>query len=166
MPTSIYLAVPLMILLGVAETAVLPHFSILGSTPQLVFMVALAWGLLFGIEEGTVWAFFAGISTDLFSITPVGISSFAFMGGITAVLWLQHALPKSRLLLPLLFALLATIISFITTLLLLRLFGIIDTFQSITVLPTTILINILTILPIYWLIYMIQRVMRPRRVKL
>lgn len=44
-----------MIVLGVVETAVLPHFPILGSTPQLALLVALAWGLLFGMEEGAVW---------------------------------------------------------------------------------------------------------------
>ena len=166
MPTSIYLAIPVMILLGVVETAVLPHFPIFGSTPQVAFMVALAWGLLYGIEEGAVWAFFAGVFTDIFSITPMGISSVAFMVGVTAVLWLQHALPKSRIFLPLLFAMLSTIISFLINLILLRLFGTVANFQGITVLPTTILINILTILPIYWLLYMINRIMRPRRVQM
>lgn len=166
MPTSIYLAVPLMILLGVVETAVLPHFPIFGSTPQLAFMVALAWGLLFGIEEGVVWAFFAGIFTDLYSITPVGVSSFVFMVGITAVLWAQQALPTSRVLIPLILAALVTIISFLLTLILLRLFGTIVNFQGINVLPTTILINVLTILPIYWLLYIINRTIRPRRVQI
>ncbi|WP_420640839.1 rod shape-determining protein MreD [Candidatus Leptofilum sp.] len=166
MPVSIYLAIPLMIVLGLVETAVLPHFPLFGSTPQLSFLVALSWGLLFGIEEGAVWAFFAGIFTDLFSITPMGVSSLAFMMGITAVLWLKYALPTSRILLPLLFAALATIITFLVGLTLLRLFGTVTNFQSIAVLPTTILINILTILPIYWLLYMINRIMRPRRVQM
>ncbi|GJM40981.1 MAG: hypothetical protein DHS20C20_12630 [Ardenticatenaceae bacterium] len=166
MPVSIYLAIPLMIVLGVVETAVLPHFPIFGSSPQLTLLVALAWGFLFGIEEGAVWAFFAGIFTDLFSITPMGVSSLAFMVGVTAVLWLQQALPTSRIFLSLLFTALATIISFVFALALLRLFGTITNFQSINGLPTTILINILAILPIYGLIYMINRVTRPRRVQL
>ncbi|WP_420628969.1 rod shape-determining protein MreD [Candidatus Leptofilum sp.] len=166
MTASIYLAIPLMILLSVVETAVLPHFPIFGNTPQLALLVALAWGLLFGIEEGAVWAFFAGIFTDLFSITPMGVSSLAFMVGVTAVLLLQYALPTSRILLPLLFAGLATAISFLAGLILLWLFGTITNFLSIGVLPTTILINILAILPIYWLLYMINRIIRPRRVQM
>jgi rod shape-determining protein MreD len=166
MTISIYLAIPVMIVLGLMETAVLPHFPILGTTPQLAFLVALAWGLLYGAEEGTVWAFFAGIFTDMYSITPMGMSSLAFMVGITAVLWAQQALPTSRVLLPLALAALATIISFLIEVVLLRLSGTITNFQSVNILPTLILINVLTILPIYWLLYMISRVIQPRRVQL
>ena len=166
MPTSIYLAIPVMIVLGVVETAVLPHFPILGSTPQLALLVALAWGLLYGMEEGAVWAFFAGIFTDMYSITPIGVSSFSFMVGITAVLWAQQALPTSRVLIPLALAALVTIISFIIDLLMLRLFGTITNFQSVIMLPTIILINVLAILPIYWLLYIINRTISPRRVQI
>lgn len=166
MTVSIYLAIPLMLVLGLVETAVLPHFPIFGHTPQLAFLVALVWGLLYGLEEGAVWAFFAGIFTDLFSITPVGVSSLAFMLGITAVIWAAQALPTSRVLLPLALAGLATVISFITELVLLRLFGTITNFQSITILPNILLLHILTILPLYWLLYIISRAARPRRVQL
>ena len=166
MSSSVYLAIPLMLVLGLVETAVLPHFPILGAMPQLAFLVALAWGLLYGIEEGAVWAFFAGVFTDFFSITPVGVSSLAFMVGITAVIWAKQALPKSRVLLPLALAGLATIISFILNIILLRLFGTVADFQSIAILPTMILINVLTILPVYWLFYFLDRMLRPRRVQL
>ena len=165
MSSSIYLAVPLMLFLGLVETAVLPHFPIFGSTPQLTFLFALSWGLMYGIEEGAVWAFFAGIFTDLFSITPVGVSSLAFMVGVTAVVWAKQALPTSRVLLPLALAGLATIISLVINIILLRLFGTITDFQSITILPTITLINVLTILPIYWLLFILDRVLRPRRVQ-
>ncbi|MCA9917157.1 MAG: rod shape-determining protein MreD [Anaerolineales bacterium] len=166
MTASIYLAIPLMIVLGVVETAVLPHFPVFGTTPQLALLVALAWGLLYGIEEGAVWAFFAGMFTDIFSITPVGISSMAFVVGITAVLWTKQAFPTSRVLMPLALAALATVISFLVNIVLLLLFGIIDNLQSISLLPTAILINVLAILPIYWLLYIIDRIVRPRRVQI
>ncbi len=166
MTASIYLAIPLMLVLSLVETAVLPHFPLFGVSPQLAFLVALAWGLLYGIEEGAVWAFFAGFFTDLFSITPVGVSSLSFMVGITAVIWATQALPTSRLLLPLALAGLATVISFIIEIVLLRLFGTIADFQSIAILPNILLVHVLTILPIYWLLYLIDRAMRPRRVQL
>ncbi len=166
MTVSIYLAIPLMLVLGLVETAVLPHFPIFGTTPQLAFLVALAWGLLYGVEEGAVWAFFAGVFTDLFSISPVGVSSLAFMVAITAVIWTTQALPTSRLLLPVALAGLATVISFIVEIVLLRLFGTIADFQSIIILPNILLLHILAILPIYWLFYLIDRTVRPRRVQL
>ena len=166
MSGSIYLSIPLMIILGLVQTAVLPHFPFFGSTPQLGLLVALAWGLLYGIEEGVVWAFFAGIFADLFSISPVGVSALAFMVGITAVLWITRALPASRVFMPLILAGLATIISYLVNILLLRLFGTIADFRSITTLPTLTLINVLAILPIYWLFFIINRAIRPRHVQL
>ena len=166
MSGSIYLAIPLMIVLGLVETAVLPHFPILSQTPQLALLFALAWGLLYGLEEGAIWAFFAGIFTDLFSITPVGVSSLAFMAGVTAVIWATQALPASRVFLPLALAGLTTVISYILSLVLLRLFGTITDFQSILILPTLLLINVLAILPVYWLLFIISRAVRPRQVQL
>ncbi len=166
MSGSIYLAIPLMLVLGLVQTAVLPHFPFLGSAPQLVLLVALSWGMLHGIEEGIVWAFFAGIFTDLFSITPMGVSSLAFMGGITAVLLATRALPTSRVFMPLILAGLTTIISFLINILLLRLFSIIIDFRSIIILPDLALINILFILPIYWLQIIMNRATQPRQVQL
>ena len=58
---SIYFAIPLMLLLAVVQTAVLPKFTILGASPQLPFLVALTWGLLHSREEGMIWAFVAGL---------------------------------------------------------------------------------------------------------
>jgi hypothetical protein len=88
------------------------------------------------------------------------------MVGITAVIWATQALPTSRLLLPLALAGLATVISFIIEIVLLRLFGTLADFQSITILPNILLLHILAILPIYWLLYLIDRAVRPRRVQL
>jgi len=166
MSVSVYLAIPLMLVLGLVQTAVLPHFPIFGTTPQVAFLVAMAWGLLYGVEEGAVWAFFAGLFTDMFSIAPVGVSSLAFIAGITAVLWATQALPTSRFLLPLLLAGLATVVSFIIEIVLLRLFGTITGFQAVVILPNILLLHVLAILPIYWLLYLFDRAIRPRRVQL
>jgi len=166
MSGSIYLAIPLMLVLGLVQTAVLPHFPFLGNAPQLALLVALSWGMLYGIEEGVVWAFFAGIFTDLFSITPMGVSSLAFMVGITAVLLVTRSLPTNRILMPLILAGFVTFISFLINILLLRLFNIITDFRSITILSNLALINILFILPIYWLQTVINRATQPRHVQL
>ena len=166
MSVSIYLAIPLMILLGLLETAVLPHIPLFGTTLQLSFLVALAWGLVYGLEEGVVWAFFAGILTVLFSITLLSVSSLSFLLRRIAVLWFKQALPASHLLLPAALAALATIVTFILNLLLLRLFNTISDFQSITILPTMLLINLLAILPLYWFLFLIDRSLWPRRVRL
>ena len=75
MSSSIYVAIPVMALLTVLQTAVLPHFPIFGLVPQLPFLFALAWGIVRGLDEGVVWAFVAGFLVDLLSVTPLGISA-------------------------------------------------------------------------------------------
>ena len=82
MGAPIYLAIPVMLVLGVAQASILPRFPILGVSPQLLFLVALAWGDIRGLEEGLIWAFIAGLFADLFSLAPLGISSLAFMAGV------------------------------------------------------------------------------------
>ena len=165
MSPSVYLAIPIMAVLGIVQTAVLPRFPVLGLTPQLPLLVALAWGLLRGLDEGLQWAFFAGFFTDLFSINPLGISALTFMVAVTAVLWVQEALPSSRVFLPLLLAAIATFINLTIYLIFLRLLGSITSFTIAIDLPPLVLLNAVAILPIYWLMVFIDRSVRPRRVQ-
>lgn len=166
MSSTIYAAIPVMLVLTIVQTAVLPHFQLLNLSPQLPLLVALAWGLMRGINEGAVWAFIGGLFMDLFSITPLGVSALAYMAAVTAVLWAKEAFPTSRVILPVLLAALATIIFLIINLVLLRLLNVISSFQLVTTLWPLILINALVMLPVYWLIYGIVRTIWPPRVQL
>lgn len=162
MKSSIYVAIPVMLALSLLQTAVFPHFTFLRLAPQLPLLVALAWGLRRGLDEGMMWAFVGGICMDLFSIAPVGLTALGYMAAVTAVLWLQQALPPGHIIMPALLAALATTIYLIVTLLFLRLFGQIASFQIITNLWPLILLNAVAILPIYWLLYGLERMLRPR----
>lgn len=166
MNRSMITAVPLMLLLAVLQTAVLPHFPLFGYVPQFPFLVALAWGLLRGMEEGVFWAFIAGFSLDLFSIAPNGVTALAFMAGVLAATLLTEALPPSRFFLPAILAILSTIFSLAIYFLALRILGFQTSLEIITsLLPLSILHGGL-ILPIYWLAYLIDRTVRPRRVQI
>ncbi len=166
MKASIYLAIPLMVVLGVIQTAVLPHFSFRHLSPQLPLLVALAWGMLHGLDEGMVWAFIGGISMDLFSITPLGITAISYLVAVTAVLWLQQAFPTSRLILPVLLAAVATTIFLMVSLLLLRLTGFISTFQVAVTLWPLVLLNAIAMLPVYWFLYAVDRTVQPQHMQL
>ena len=166
MTPSLYLAVPLMLFLTVVQAAVLPYFTILGLTPQLPFLVALAWGLLRGTNEGVVWAFVAGFFLDLFSLSPMGVTSLTFMVAIVAVTWIGQALPSSRVFLPAVLAGLSTLLALFLQLLLLQLLGHFASLQSAAVLPSLAVLHAGLILPVYWLIYTLDRIFRPRRVQI
>jgi hypothetical protein len=51
-------------------------------------------------------------------------------------------------------------------LVLLRLFGVISSFQVVATLWPLVLINAFFMLPIYWLLYGLGRLVRPRRLQL
>lgn len=166
MSRTVFTAVPLMLFLALLQTAVLPYFPLSGYIPQLPLLVALAWGLLRGVEEGLVWAFVAGLSLDLFSAAPVGLTAVTFMAAVLLVTVIAEALPPSQLFLPALLAILATIVSLTFYFLLLRLFNFPTSLEQLTAqLPLSILHGGL-ILPLYWLAYVIDRFVRPRRVQL
>jgi rod shape-determining protein MreD len=166
MGNSLYLAIPVMGLLAVIQTAILPQFPVAGVSPQLLFLVALAWGLLRGLREGLVWAFIAGIWVDLFSIAPVGVSSLAFMAALAATIPLQQVLPPRRLLSAILLAGLGTLVYLTLYLAALRAFGHTLTFNGLLELLPIFLLNLILIAPIYLILQMILRAFRPKALEL
>ena len=166
MSSTVYLAIPVMLILAVVQTAVLPRFPILGLVPQLPFLVALAWGLLRGMNEGIIWAFIGGLLLDLFSVAPMGATSFSFMLAILAVIWIENAIPADRFFVPVIMAIAATIISLLIYLILLRLLDYPTTLQGTAALLPTAILHGAFILPVYWLLFYLDRIFRPRPVQL
>ncbi len=166
MSSTIYLAIPVMLLLSILQTAVLPRFPILGLVPQLPFLVALAWGLLRGMNEGIIWAFIGGLLLDLFSVAPMGATSFSFMLAIVAVIWVENAMPADRFFVPVIMAIAATVINLLIYLILLQLLGYPTTLQGTAALLPTAILHGALILPVYWLLFYLDRIFRPRPVAL
>lgn len=163
MSSSIYIAIPLMMVLSLLQTAVMPYFTIADLSPQLPLLVALAWGYLHSVDEGVQWAFVGGLAIDLFSMTPLGVTAISYLLAVTAVVWIQKEFPPSHFLLPAVLAAVATIIFLLCDLILLRLFGILSNFQAVTTLWPLILLNTAVALPVYWLTYGFYRLARLRR---
>lgn len=193
---SVYLSIPLMLLLAIIQATILPKFPILGFVPLLALLVALAWGLLHTLEEGIAWAFVGGLFVDLFSIGPIGATSLAMMAAVAAVILIQRNFPESRVLLPILLSFLASFIYWSVYLLILRLVVPIiigapelglnlllqapgtpglaaDITQQYNLNQATFgygllqsLGHALLVLPVYWIIYTIERLIRPRRVEI
>lgn len=155
-----------MILLSIGQTAVMPHISILGVSPQLPFLVALAWGLLNGRQEGMVWAFFAGFFMDIFSISPIGLTAFVYLVSVTAVLLIQELFPTSRVIMPIILTALATAIQLILYILTLWVLTQGSSLPALTTMPNLILLNTIAMLPLYWAMYTLLKTIRPRRISL
>jgi rod shape-determining protein MreD len=165
MSPTIYLAAPIMLLLAVVQSAILPHFPILGYVPQLLFLVALAWGSLRGVNEGLLWGFVAGFCQDLFSTTPMGLTSLAFTLAIFAVIMATQIFPSNRFFLPILQAAVATLIFLLLYLFLLRVTGYGVGLATIVAFLPLILLHGVLILPVYWLLNGLIYAVQPRRIQ-
>jgi rod shape-determining protein MreD len=162
---NIYIAIPLMAVLTILQTAVLPHFPILGVIPMLPLLTVIAWGLLRSRDEGLLWAFIAGLFLDMFSISPLGSQSLAMMAAVAAVTTIQRSLPASRFLIPALLTAVATFIFLLTYFLLIRLAGFVVDWAIINQVPLIALLHGLMAVPVYWLALVINRRLTPRRVE-
>ncbi|MGC8838954.1 MAG: rod shape-determining protein MreD [Anaerolineae bacterium] len=86
---TLYLSVPILALLAVVQSAVLPRFPVAGVHPDLVMLVVVAWGLLQGNPQALVWGFIGGTFLDLLSGLPwgsqtlplVAVAGLAGLGG-------------------------------------------------------------------------------------
>jgi rod shape-determining protein MreD len=165
MRSSVYVAIPLFLILAVLQTAVLPYFPIFGIVAQIPLLVVISWTLLHGLEEGLLWAFVAGLCVDLFSIGPFGATALAYITGVLAVAGLESLLPAGRFFLPVVYAALGTFVYLLIYLTFVRLLGFGASFGPVSDLITLILLNAGFILPIYWIVSGIDYSLRPRRVE-
>ena len=63
----------LLVLLVVLQTSVFPHLRIAGVVPDLGLVVAVALAVRYGPELGASFGFAAGLASDLFLQTPLGV---------------------------------------------------------------------------------------------
>jgi rod shape-determining protein MreD len=69
---------PVVLLVLVLHTAVLPQFRMFGVTADLLLLLAIAGGLAGGPERGAYFGFGCGLLADCFLQTPFGLSALAY----------------------------------------------------------------------------------------
>jgi len=107
---TIYLVVPLLAVVAILQSTLVSHFRIWGVFADLPLLVVVSWGVLRGPREGLIWGFVAGLMLDIFSGAPFGAATFGLMAvGLLSGLG-KSAVFQSRIVLPMLAVLLATVI--------------------------------------------------------
>lgn len=81
---KLLLCVPLLGLLALLQSSLLPPFSIIGAHPDLILLAVVSWTLQRGLTEGLTWAFVGGLWLEALSGAPFGLSLLALV--ITAFL--------------------------------------------------------------------------------
>lgn len=87
----------------------MPHLTIMGVKPDLVLLMVISWSLLRGAQEGVIWALVGGMGLDLLSGAPFGTSTvplviISLLAGLG-----ELSVFRTRIALPLIATLIATL---------------------------------------------------------
>lgn len=150
---TIYLVVPLLVVVAILQTTLVPHLAVWGVFADLPLLVVVNWSLLRGPREGIIWGCIAGLAVDLFSGAPFGAATLALIAvGLLAGLGAATVF-RAHIALPLLAMFLATIVYDLLLLLVVRISGYpvawLNSFFRI-ILPSAVLNAILT--PVFFVI--------------
>jgi rod shape-determining protein MreD len=74
-----YVYAVLILLLGLAQSTVIPHIRIAGVHPDIMLILVVSWSMLRGIREGVIWALAGGIILDLLSAAPFGMFTLSLI---------------------------------------------------------------------------------------
>jgi rod shape-determining protein MreD len=83
--------------LVVLQTAVFTHLRIFGAVPDLTLVATVAMAYEEGPMSGAIFGFAAGLATDLFLSTPLGLSALSFaLTGYAVGLFQSGMIRESR----------------------------------------------------------------------
>lgn len=144
---TIYLVVPLLVIVAVLQTTLVPHLAIWGVFADLPLLVVVSWSLLRGAREGVIWGFVAGLVVDLLSGAPFGAATLSliavgFLSGLG-----EATVFRTHVALPLVAVFLATILYDLLFLLIVQISGqAVSWLDSLfrVVLPSAVLNAVLT----------------------
>jgi rod shape-determining protein MreD len=161
---SPYLVLPLLIIIALVQTTLLPIFLPGPVRPDLMLMVVVGWGVVHGNGQAMLWGLGGGLLLDLFSGAPFGLHTF----GLGAIGWLADTLQtnffRSNILIPLATIFVATLLYHIGQAAVMQLLGYTINWAVYVfnvVLPTAILNTALMPL-VYFVLRRLDRVVRPR----
>ncbi|MCS7219942.1 MAG: rod shape-determining protein MreD [Anaerolineae bacterium] len=118
-----FLFIPLLGVLALLQSVLLPLIAILGVQPDLILLAVMSWTLLRGLVEGLVWAFIGGLWLDLLSGGPFGLSSLVLVLVVFLISLLEANLFREHIILVMVIAIGAGLLHGALYLLLLRLGG-------------------------------------------
>ncbi len=154
-----FLSLPVLALAAVLQASVVPHVRVFGGSPDLVFLIVLAWSVHAPLEQAVLWAFVGGILQDLLSVAPLGMS----VVGLVLVVFMAHAVRRQvySVNVPLLAGLLlaAAVVHQAALLALIVLTGLrLDIVRDLNyVVFPSLLYDLAMFWPVYWVMRRVQR---------
>jgi rod shape-determining protein MreD len=107
---SLYIGLPLAILLAILQSAVTSRLHIFGVSPDLALLFTVGWVLLCGVRQGIAVALVGGLVLDSLSGAPFGFSTISlFLASLVAGLGESNVF-RTAWFLPYLVIVLATLV--------------------------------------------------------
>jgi rod shape-determining protein MreD len=120
---TIYLVIPLLLLVAIVQTSFVPYFTLWGVFADLPVLIVVSWGLLAGAREGALWGFIAGVATDVLSGAPFGAGTLALMSASLLSGLGEANVSRAQFALPLVIMFLATVLYNLVFLFIVRVTG-------------------------------------------
>lgn len=142
---------PLLAVVALLQVTVAPQITILGAKPDFMLLAVVAWSLLRGTGEGIIWGFVGGLCLSLFSGGPFALPALALIA-VGFFSGLGHTnIYRSQIALPLVTALVATLIygSFLLFLLYITGRSVVWLDTLLRVMLPSMVFNGLLIVPVY-----------------
>jgi hypothetical protein len=144
-------AIPLLALAVIAQSAILPAFSLLAGYADLLLVLLAAWALQEGVDTAFQWAFLGSLMVSFVSHLPW----FIYLGGYVGVVFLARLLQRRVWQVPLLamftVTFLGTVLMHVLSFVYLRLFGGLISLgdsMGLVTLPS-VLLNLLIAIPVF-----------------
>lgn len=80
-----YLLIPLLGLVALLQTTLVPALQAFNAVPNLVLIVVVGYTMEYGSQRGLMWAFIGGLWLDLLTGTPLGVSAIALIIVVSVV---------------------------------------------------------------------------------
>ena len=155
--TRLYFAL-LLILITAAQSTFLSTSGFLGVSPNLVLVLILVWASRYGVREGVVWAFGAGLLLDLMALDPLGSNALALIPVAIIGSFAQRPLLQSGVLVAMMMTVVATVAHFLVASLIDTLTGTgYPVLLSVRMGLLTAFLNALTVPFMYGLVILLDR---------
>jgi rod shape-determining protein MreD len=148
----------LLIFAAIAQSTLFTFSSWFGIAPNLVLVFVLVLSTRYGVREGIIWAFGAGLMLDLLALDPLGSNGLSLLPVAAVGAIAQRPMLQSGLLLTMLMVLLATIAHFSVASIIDTLTGTGYSFMvSLRMGLVTAFLNSLVVPPLYGLVILLDR---------
>ena len=156
-------AFPILALAVILQSAIISRISLLSGYADLILVMVISWALQDDTTTAWHWAVLAGLMTAIITGLPWGVPLIGYLSAVLLAKTFQKRIWQAPLITVFTVAFLASLIYYLITFIVLNLLGgslqFGETF-SLVILPS-MLLNLLFVIPIYWLMRDLSRWANP-----